>query len=126
MFTLRALIITKKENKCIDITSFMLQIQEETVHLHLTTKKTLNLGVNLLQRARISFPSLLLLPFIHQAAAAVSIFASLRHRVRRAEPLQSCREALGRLVQKGSGKLELTHRNKGVAGRHSGRKAQTC
>lgn len=55
MFALCALIITKEENKCIDITLRSKSlVQEETVHLDLTTGKMLNLGVNLLQRACVS------------------------------------------------------------------------
>lgn len=56
MFALGALIITKKEKECIGITFSASEspLQEETIFLHLTVGKMLNLRADLLQKGALS------------------------------------------------------------------------
>lgn len=96
-------------------------LQEETVHLHPTVGKMLNLGADLLQKGTLPpFP-----PFSIPSAPAFYTpgsrchgrFGSLQHR-----------EAWGGLVQRAVGSCNVwrgEYRNRRVAGRHSGKRAPT-
>lgn len=95
-------------------------LQEETVHLHLTMGKTLNLRADLPQKGTLSpFPSSSIpsAPAFYTAGSLChGCFGSLQ-----------CREAWGGLVQRAVRSCNVwrgEYRNRRVAGRHSGKMAQ--
>lgn len=106
-------------------------VQEETVHLDLTTGKMLNLVVNLLQRACISLFYHFCPCLLYTSQLLPRTFLPPCDTGRREDRLCShAGRLLGRLVERRSDKLEHAerekYRNRTVAGRRSGRKPQTC
>lgn len=93
-------------------------LQEETVHLHLTVGKMLNLGADLCKKGTLSPFSIPSAPaFYTPGSCCRGCFGCLQHR-----------EAWGGLVQREVGSWNVSrgeYRNRRVAGRRSGRRAQT-